>query len=282
MNSMTMCFAVPSGRLMRAIAIGFFMAVVWGACAASEAWAIPTSNLELWLNADNVAGANGSTVSTWTDASGNGNDAVDYSGPASTHPTLQTGLYSGHNALRFTNATALRNNTIASLNDMTVFAVYKWNSLSNQNWYLSFGSYDPEFGVGSQSTHLSVYDTSYQQYNALAQTTDHLYRSMFVRSGGNQNTFTLEDGSTQTLAFAYSATAGSYQLASQQFGAINGTANIDLAELIVYNGTLSLQDQQAVLSYLAFKFDPPPAPEPSSLLLLAGVLGLSIAKRRRR
>jgi hypothetical protein len=236
----------------------------------------------VWLNADNVAGSNGSTVSTWNDASGNSNNAVAYSGNTLTHPTLQVGLYSGHNALRFTSATALRNNTIASLNDMTVFSVYKWNSLSTQNWYLSFGNFDPEFGVGNQSANATVYDGGYRQYASLTQNTGTLYQAIFERTGGNQNTLTLVDGPTQTLNFGYSPTSTTYQLGGQSFGAIDGTANLDLAEVIIYSGALSLADQQEVLSYLSFKYNPPPAPEPSSIVLLTGALGLLIVRRRRQ
>src|SRR5262245_6720656 len=101
MNSITKWCAVLSSRLVRALAIGIVLSRFWCGSWASEAGAIPTSNLVLWLNADNVAGTNGSTVSAWNDASGNSNNAVAYSGNTATHPTLQTGLYSGHNALRF-------------------------------------------------------------------------------------------------------------------------------------------------------------------------------------
>lgn len=266
---------------LRVVAMGASLAFSWLVMTATSVNAIPTSNLVVWLNADNVAGSNGSTVSAWSDASGNSHNANAYSGNAATHPTLQVGLYSGHNALRFTSATALRNSTIPSLNDMTVFTVYKWNSLSSENWYLSFGSYDPEFGVGN-STNATVYDGGYKQYASLAQNTSTLYRALFERTGGNQNTLTLQDGSTQTLNFSYSPTSTTYQLGGQSFGAIDGTANLDLAEVIIYSGSLSIADRQEVLNYLQFKFDPPPAPEPSSILLLSGTLGLLFVRHRRR
>lgn len=53
----------------------------------------------LWLRADSVSGANGSSVASWADESGSGYSAAQ--GTASKQPTLRTNVLNGKPVLRF-------------------------------------------------------------------------------------------------------------------------------------------------------------------------------------
>jgi hypothetical protein len=266
----------------------------------STATAAPvTTNLEVWLDADSLVGSTGTPVSTWTDShtteGGTGaDDAVAYPAGGATRPTLQVAspAFNGHNSVRFTAGTALRNNTIASLSDITMFMVYRFNSLVNETYLLSFGSFDPEFGIGSQPTptHFTMYDTAFRQFTSIGQSANSLYVLNFARTidgtaAVDPHTISLLGGPSQTLNFNATATAGTYQLGSQEFATINGSpagTNFDLAELLIYNGSLSTGDTQQVLGYLQDKYFP--VPEPSSLTLcLAAVtlFGFSVRQRSR-
>lgn len=83
-------------------------------------------DLKLWLVADNVSGSDGDAVTTWTDSSGNGNDATQ--GTAANKPTIQVAEVNGHRAVLFDGVNDYIGGGLSySFTAQSVFIVTKWN-----------------------------------------------------------------------------------------------------------------------------------------------------------
>ena len=82
------------------------------------------SGLNLWLKADaGVTTTTGDAVTTWSDQSGNGNNATQASGAY--QPILNPGVLNGYNAVTFNNKTMNLASNIQLTSDFTYFQVFK-------------------------------------------------------------------------------------------------------------------------------------------------------------
>ena len=88
--------------------------------------ALPTTGMLLWLNADAITGiSNGGAVNTWTDSSGNGNNAVfTQVGGVGVAPLYETNVYNGMPVVRFGGNSLLQVSSL-TMGAYTIAAVFK-------------------------------------------------------------------------------------------------------------------------------------------------------------
>jgi hypothetical protein len=109
------------------------------------------SNLTLWLRADCVTGngadpADNSTVSTWTDMSGNGNNATGYGSP--TFQSDSANLINSQPVVYFNGSATFTSIDIRAITrpNVTIFAVYKLRSANTVGvWGIDDGGWDRFF-----------------------------------------------------------------------------------------------------------------------------------------
>jgi len=82
---------------------------------------LPSTGMLLWLKADALSLNNNDPVSTWTDVSGNGRDAVSIGGAA---PVFTTNVFNGKPVVRF-NGNSLLQVSALPLGTYTIIAVFK-------------------------------------------------------------------------------------------------------------------------------------------------------------
>ena len=86
---------------------------------------MPTTGMLLWLKADAITGINnGGSVTTWTDSSGNGYNAVYTNPNGEVAPTYVTNVYNGKPVVRFAGDNLLQVSALP-LGTYTIAAVFK-------------------------------------------------------------------------------------------------------------------------------------------------------------
>ncbi len=91
-------------------------------------------NLELWLDGSTLSGSNGSTVTSWPDASGNARDAAAAGGSFGNAGTLLTSGINSKNAVRFNGSNqTMAANWRPTTAPVTMGAVFKLNSTVGGN-----------------------------------------------------------------------------------------------------------------------------------------------------
>lgn len=211
---------------------------------------IPRTGLQLWLKADAITGlSDGDPVSTWTDQSGNGNDATQQT--AANKPLYKTNIVNGKPVVRFDGTSDL----LATANTMvsrTIFAVAELDGAvaAGFNYLVSNGN--------------DFLDIRWQSSGGL-----NLYRG---NNNTNINDFTNANGLFFINGVATDAiTLGEFHIVSATLGSLatnGGTAQKieistyfmsrywdgDIAEIIIYNVALSTSERQSVEHYLANKY----------------------------
>jgi hypothetical protein len=196
----------------------------------------------LWLKGDTLGLSDGTSVSTWADSSGNGNDATQATG--ANQPVFKTAIVNGHDVVRFdaTNDGMVTPLSVAS--PFSIFIVYDCatngaarRAINGTNNYLigPRGSAHQMYN-GAFITGPAVTTNVFVQANALTDGSGTLFRVNAVAIGSNGNT--LGPG---TLGLATSG-ANAEVLAG------------DIAEVIVYNRILTSGERADVETYLAAKY----------------------------
>ncbi len=199
----------------------------------------PVTGAALWLDASQLTGlANGATVTTWTDISGNGNNATATGSAA----TYQTGVLNGQPVVRFHADGNASFNFTENTAIQTVFWVVKKPVDAS---YLSFmlgdsGAYDfhPENGVMW---------ASYASGNILAGTTK------VMGAVVNGQTTPLPKGTFQLVSLVTPGPVRANQLTADR-GIPGRSWSGDMAEVIIYNRALTTAEELAVGKYLAEKY----------------------------
>ncbi|HAA17818.1 MAG TPA: hypothetical protein DCP28_03230, partial [Cytophagales bacterium] len=205
-----------------------------------------STNLALWLQADNGVEVTGSAVDDWRDQSGNSNDATDPSALAelsSTATNFNPGV--AFNA----DATSLEGAVTTTNNNLTFFAVYEDNSGANSAGALF------EFNSGAQSHSLT--DQTYAGGGS--------FSANITKSAPALITVDHPSGTTANLTIDGAAFESSYTtVGTSAAGTYNYTLGDDdnggntfngvINELIAYEGTLSATEKEQVDSYLAVKY----------------------------
>ena len=222
------------------------------------------AGLSLWLDGQDITGTGssyptGSTVTTWTDKSGNQRNATASSGGVSY--TMTFGIYPG---LVFTNSQYLLGNISITGNTLSIFSMF---SLANQgtggsgrliglaatgqNDYNS-GSY---MGLLRQSSTLfGPYRNGTFTGNTVSYDTPTIMEAWY--DGTNQ--FSIINGGLTPLSNAFSGnfSISSYAVANNtNLGDIpNGPLYGSIGEVIVYNISPTQSQRQLIEGYLAWKW----------------------------
>jgi hypothetical protein len=222
------------------------------------------SNLTLWLRADCVTGnaadpADNSTVSTWVDLSGNGNNATGYGTP--TYQSDAANLINSQPVVNFNGSSSFTSIDIRAITrpNITIFSVYKLRG-SNQVgiWGIDDGGWDRFFmarwtgdnGIISHSGQTAIPNSGVNTTTKLI-TTVYKYNissgSSVYDNGALVNSFTdnaAESAAQTTLRIgSIGATSGAYMLVG------------DIAEIIIFSQALSESDRKTVNGYLNSKYN---------------------------
>jgi hypothetical protein len=220
------------------------------------------AGLQVWLDGSDVNGnhtssllTNGSTINTWHDKSGSGNDATAISaGRGALYETNQGNGYAG---LSFAGLSQMEINPSFSLgSSYSVFVIYSstltggWSQPAiintNNDWYIgsSFGQ-----GYGSQGFATIGYTAG-----QVAGYTDFTQGGMAIGAMiSNGSTTTVDiNGVNHTTSNGLNETVGNLLLGETLNG--NNSLNGNIYEVLVYNTALNASQQAQVNNFLAAKY----------------------------
>lgn len=234
--------------------------------------------LTLWLNADDLAGADGDAVAAWADQSGNGNNFTQ--GAGAKQPLLKKALngINNHNVVRFDGADDLMvAANFSSTTQGTIFAVVRLNgTLKDQQVILgsadeatpatnffSIYAYVADYTV----PYMGIYNTAGGNYlQASHQQTVNLPSIMMTKSTGAVYS-QRSNGRDEVLQVNTGLNDGDWfgdvvDRDNITIGALKWNAEVqwlrgDIAELIIYDTGLGASDITTVENYLAAKYSIP-------------------------
>lgn len=214
----------------------------------------------LWLRADNIAGNDGDAVATWSDISGNSRNFTQ--GTAGSRPALKLAIANGHSVVRFATDDQLeRSITLSDFfasTAMTMFIVLKQPTLGNEGVFHAESTSSTNrvtfYLVNNSPTSLLIFDdpgdddASGRVTADVASWTSTFHVVTLQKSGTTSSMWS--DGtsivsSTVTGALNTAGTCTAY-LGSDNTDHFNG----DIAEVIIFNTTLSTGDRQTVERFL--------------------------------
>jgi len=245
-----------------------FVSKLNAAAAASDPSSI--SNLQVWLKAESLAGANGTATSPWADSSGN-----DYSptNQGTGRPYVTNSVLNGYNALFFATNQWLQfppsaHGISSNVPGMTIVAVHQRTITSAFLRILVFvatggsptatrsliGEFNGDLRADGKRLDADAY-VGNTNGNAGAS----FYASTILVDFSAADLFMYTNGVPSYTNASFSTAGNSQALASQRMriGADGGGGNAwvgRLAELIVYNRKLTPTELAAVHAYLRAKF----------------------------
>jgi hypothetical protein len=223
------------------------------------------TGLSLWLRADCVTGnaadpADNSTVNTWTDLSGLGNNATRQAGT----PTFQSdsaNLINSQPVVNFDGSSTFTSIDIRAITrpNITIFAVYKLRSTNQVGvWGIDNGNWDRFFmarwnGDDGIISHSGTTAVPLSGQNGVTKFVTTIYKynvnsgSSVYDNGTLVNSFTdqaaISDAQTTLRIGSIGAIGGGYQLIG------------DIAELIIFDQVMSEADRKIVNGYLNTKYN---------------------------
>lgn len=231
------------------------------------------TGLALWLDGSDIATlfqdsakttpvtADGQTIGAWADKSGNTNDALQTSGAA--EPVYKTGIRNGKSVIRFNGSSAYMNDIAkGSWAGYTVFMVFATTAPTTSQRVLSNPAVNQALGVvdagGSYrffeyngttfSTAISTgADTNWHYITGIADSADN--RAKIYKDGvfGGQ-------GGILTGTMNISGTAETNVFLGRNHSAGTAFFNGDIAEVLIYDSTLSSINRGLVELYLHDKW----------------------------
>jgi hypothetical protein len=221
---------------------------------------LPTSNLQFWLKADNgVNLGSGSNVASWTDMSGNNNNASQNT--SGDQPTLVTNAVNGLPAISFNGTSQFLQlpSGFSNFPGLTMFIVTNPTSDVTGNRWLSFcsGSTTNEFGMYeyAPSTNQFFSNNGTSGSGVGLTITQNVYQLLEgVQAGSNSGTVYLNGGSA-TTATMYNVV--NVSRSTNCIGAFGGGGSYfkgDIAEILVYNTALTAGQRKSVESYIYTRY----------------------------
>jgi hypothetical protein len=216
------------------------------------------SGLIVWLKADALVLSDNDAITTWTDSSGQSNNATQGTGAAK--PTYKTNIQNGKPVARFDGGDFLDITTTGFANSaFTVFVAMSYSSGSfpaffaeisgGSNGYVALGGDNAnqmaisKTGIATSSSNLSI--GSFAQF---------CYKSAGI-SGGNITVTPYKNGTQGSgdLSLTSVATNTNTEIGASKGGSADFLVG-DIAEIIYYNSQLSDVNRQSVESYLTTKY----------------------------
>ena len=201
------------------------------------------SGLAMWLKADALSLADGATVSTWTDSSGNSRNATLSQGM----PTFETNELNGNPVVRFT------------VNGESSFTFPTMTNIRTVFWVVKETAAAPHFLLGD--------DNTYHFHRGAAGGTiwDATYASANVRNGTTKLNGAAINGTTTPLGTGWKlvslVTAGNCEASRLSRDRTIAARSWDggVAEVIVYDRALTANEELLIGGYLAQKYALPTA-----------------------
>lgn len=224
----------------------------------------------LWLDASDTSTITSAAnrVSAWADKSGNGNNAAQ--GTAGLKPTTNTTTMNGRNVLDFSsNLIVTSSFTLSTV--QTVFIVFTSASSAVQILCEQGANYNSNPGQIHYINNATSYASGYNRGATAAANGD--AASMATRTSGAHQLSLQAGGSYATLlGWQDGAALTKTQIYNNTSGVSNATAVLNIgdrsggavaplagsiAEIIIYNSSLSTTDRQAVEAYQKSKWGTP-------------------------
>lgn len=211
-------------------------------------------NCKLWLSADKITNlADGDPVSSWPDSSGDGNNAVQAT--AEYQPIYKTGILNSKPVVRF-DGTDDYMTCAAFMSGTTAATLFVVATIDSDDTYALIGTADNDGYyryAGDGCGYMGAFRTA-----RIAQ-----YPSGMPSSGAN--IFALRSSTTEYLmrvnGVSKGVQAGSYSAGTKfEIGTQTDTAALtkyllgDIAEILVYSGSLTDIEVSTVETYLANKY----------------------------
>lgn len=260
--------------------------------SATNAATVPTGNLALWLDAGTGVTSGVDGVSAWADQSGNGNHAVQANTARQPTPIASDAAFNNQPTIQFNGSSDLLQAPLplTSVGGLTVYVVAQYQSTGAYRNIV--GASNGDYGAASQWM-LMESDASSANYAIVhrdsvasgtttlgaADTGLHVYALEF--DGANTSmTYSIDDSTSTVGAIFNDITVNTFDIGAYvHFGTPYDFANINIAEILVYSGTLSAGDKASIAEYLSDKYVA--VPEPSAVALI-GIGGSILMSRKRR
>lgn len=220
------------------------------------------SGLKLWLKADAITGlVDGNSVTTWNDSSGLGNNATQST--AANKPTYKTNIIGGYPVVRFDGSNDFLTTPSISIGVFTAFAVFKATTSSPvYEQGISTGSasgFHLWTGITTMRVNKSGTSTAKNHPSGATWATDGVWRMTSQTYNGTHASFLLwVNGSSVSLSDVTVASPGTAAVNNPVYlgmrGGSTNALNGDLAEIIIYDSSLSTADRQSVEAYLNQKY----------------------------
>lgn len=217
---------------------------------------------KLWLKADAGITKDGSdAVSVWADQSGNGNDATQ--GTGDYQPLWVDATLNGKPVIRFDGINDFLSGSDAGMptGDVTVFAVVKSIEnpipLSHFNVFFSYGNITITGGLVTEGfyndglNNREVVFTQNGDYVAIYDQTGIYIQTSMVRIGSS---YVFRSGVSSATKTMTTATALFHGIFVGSLSTTTFFANVEIAEIIIYNTALSDPDRVLVENYLNAKY----------------------------
>lgn len=253
---------------------------------------LPTNlaGCQLWLDASDPNGngvlpANGASIPSFFDKSGNGRNATQ--GTPASQPTYTTNIQNGLGGIRFNGTNSCFNIPNFTTVPYTIFLVCRFLTTGGTGFALNFQDTGTGFNPTWRNTFAALggqtigvdYGSSAQRYipaTSANDTNTHIL-TLALPSGSRGNFYfdgilgTNTTGFVQTTKTLTGITLGSYNQVPT-----NATMNGFVFELLWYNSQLSLSNIQEVELYLASKWGlSVPHPIPLSTVFVSSILNVS-------
>jgi hypothetical protein len=190
-------------------------------------------------------------VNQFTDQSGNGRHLTSTSNPR--RPFVVSASKNGRNTLRFSGGQGQTTGNQTLAGPFTVFTVFKMNSMASYNsiWDGVINN-EGNFAANSDSgTQIGIFTNGWLIQLPASNST--WYRTtVFLNSAGGQSLFYFNDNSPTTATEDGTPNFAGIRVGEGDGGGEN--ANMELAELIVYTGSLSTLQRAQVNQYLSVKW----------------------------
>ncbi|MBZ0166005.1 MAG: hypothetical protein K8I00_04295, partial [Candidatus Omnitrophica bacterium] len=229
------------------------------------------SNLQMWLKADegvytntgcSTAAADTNNIGCWEDQSLQGNNITEVtSGEQPDYVSVATDEDFNFNpSLRFDDSDQLtRASMLASGDNISVFAVYRKDTLSGNDQIIGFGADADDPGLETSGSSLQVRNdasTPATLSHGTSLSTGITYLSSLRATNGANNGVDLRlNGDEDTDATFDMVTIGTEVAVGSDYSTVaTDPFDGEIAELVVYNADLSDLNTRQIESYLAIKY----------------------------
>jgi PKD repeat protein len=214
------------------------------------------ANLKLWLRADSAVTYDGSNkVSQWNDCSGQGNNASQVA--SASQPQYISNVLNGYPVIHFDGVDDFMKTAAFTLNQPeNIFIVYKpvtWNG-ANKAIFDGYNTESMALENYPTSPSISLYNgASYVASNNNATVGSfHVVECLYSGS----NSYIKVDNTTPTTANGGTTSGGGFELGGLA-GYTTYCSNVDIAEVLIYDRNLTINERLQVETYLANKYAGP-------------------------